>query len=459
MSKHSGTFVSCAALLLAGCVSAPIQNGIDIDIPSAWSEDIPDTARADISWLSFDDPFLHELIAIGLERNPSLQSTQLSLEAALIGVETSEARRGVVTSASGPAIDIREGKRRDLTGAMSLSGAASYEIDLWGRLATEVEIRELGVASAQEAIRTAQISLAAEITQTYFNLRIDDAVLELQLAQLELTRRQRDVAQVRYNAGVRTRLSVTQFDVEIQNLLSSIETTQASRKQSEQRLALLLGESPQNFSIESAPLKLFPLPRVSPETPIGALAARPDIRLAEQSLLRSNLSVLQARRAFLPSASIGTSSSLSSDLADLLANPVNTWSVFASLSHTLLDNGARDRSLRSQMIAAEQSLLGYHGAILSALQDIESALVAQNSNIRRIEIQTLQLEQQEDIARQTEAQFEAGVLSADDLIREQRIALNLREQELRNWRAGIDTTIRLLRGMGIDPVNTEAAPF
>ena len=139
------------------------------------------------------------------------------------------------------------------------------------------------------------------------------------------------------------------------------------------------------------------------------------------------------------------------DLGDLLAAPVNSWSVFADLANTLLDNGRRDRSLRAQLISAEQAVLLYHSVVLSALQDVEGALVEQNSNIRRTEIQTLQLAQQEDLARQTQAQFEAGVLSADDLIREQRTALNLREQEIRNWRAGLSVTIRLLRGLGIDP--------
>ncbi|GAB5458231.1 MAG: efflux transporter outer membrane subunit [Henriciella sp.] len=452
MLKRSICALSYLALLaLSGCVSTATSDRAELDMPAAWSETIPASARADIAWSSFADPILQDLIAEGLTNNPGLQSSRLSLEAALIGIESAEARRGIVTSASGPNLSASEGKSRDLSGFISLSGGASYEIDLWGRLATDVELSELGVATAEESIRTAQISLVGQIAQTYFNLRVDDAVLELQQAQLELTRRQRDVAQVRYDAGVRTRLSVTQFDVEIQNLLSSIETTIANRRQSEQTLAVLLGQNPQSFAIEKAPLVLFDIPRVSPQTPVGVLAARPDVRAAEYGLTRADLSVLQARRAFLPSAGIGLSGSLSSDLADLLANPVSSWSVFADISNTLLDNGGRDRALRTQRINAERSFLNYHSVVLSALQDIDSALVAQNSNIRRIEIQTLQLAQQEDIARQTEAQFEAGVLSADDLIREQRTALNLREQEIRNWRAGIDTTIRLLRGMGIDP--------
>lgn len=422
-------------------------------MPPVWSEAIPTSARPDVSWESFDDPVLQSLIARGLENNPGLQSTRLSLEAARTGIEDAEARRGVVGSISGPNVDLSERKSSDLSGFVSLSGAATYEIDLWGRLATNVAISELNVLSVEQGIRTARISLAGQIVQTYFDLRVDDAILELQSDQLALTQRQRDVAQVRYDAGVRTRLSVTQFDVEIQNLLSAIETTRARRQQSEQTLAILLGQSPQSFAIERRPLVLIDIPRVSPQTPVGVLAARPDIRIAEYSLARADLSVLQARRAFLPSIGIGVSGGLTSDLGDLLASPVSSWSIFADLTNTLFDNGRRDRSLRTQRITAEQSLLAYNGVVLSALQDVESALVEQNSNIRRIEIQTLQLSQQEDIARQTQAQFDAGVLSADDLIREQRTALNLREQEIRNWRAGLSATVRLLRGLGVDPSN------
>lgn len=438
-------------LVASGCKAGEALDRRSLDIPSNWSEPVPEVARANVSWASLDDEVLQALITQGLAINPGLQSTRLSLDAARIGMEDAEARRGVVISATGPNLDVSDGKTRDLSGFVSLSGGASYEIDLWGRLATNVVLNELTVATVEEGIRTARISLAGQIAQTYFDLRVDDALLELQLDQLALTRHQRVVAQVRFDAGVRTRLSVAQFDVEIQSLLSSIETTIAQRRQSEQSLAVLLGENPQSFSIEAIPLVLFEVPRVSPQTPLEVLARRPDIRVAENGLARAGLSVQQARRAFLPTLGFGIGGSSSSDLMELLASPVSSWSVFADLTSTLLDNGSRDRNLRTQLIGAEQSLLGYHSIVLSALQDVESALVEQNSNIRRIEIQTLQLAQQEDIARQTEAQFDAGVLSADDLIREQRTALSLREQEIRNWRSGLSGAIRLLRGLGIDP--------
>lgn len=438
-------------IALAGCATSPALDRPVLEVPTDWSEDVPEVSQLDISWASFDDPILQDLIVQGLANNPGLQATRLSLEAARIGVEDAEVRRGIVRSVSGPNVGLSQGKARDLSGFVALSGGASYEVDLWGRLATNVAISELSVATVEETIRTARISLAGQIVQTYFDLRVDDEVLKLQKNQLGLIRRQRDVAQVRYDAGVRTRLSVTQFEVEIQSLLSSIETTIARRRQSEQTLAILLGKNPQSFSIEPLELTLFAIPRVSPKTPAEVLAARPDIRAAEFNLARADLSVLQARRAFLPSLGVGINGSLSSDLSALLSTPVTTWSLFADLTSTLLDNGGRDRALRAQIIGAEQSLLGYHSVVLLALQEVESALVEQESNIRRIEIQTLQLAQQEDIARQTRAQFEAGVLSTDDLIREQRTALGLREQEIRNWRAGLNTTVRLLRGIGVDP--------
>lgn len=452
MHKHALKVVLVLACLTASaCKTSDVREDAQLDMPTDWSESIPVAARSDVLWTSFDDPILQGLITEGLANNPGLQSTRLSLEAANIAIEDVEARRGVIVSATGPNIGVSEGKARDLSGFVSLSGGASYEIDLWGRLATNVALSELSYANVEQNIRTARISLAGQIAQTYFDLRVDDALLELQIDQLGLIRRQRDVAQVRFDAGVRTRLSVAQFDVEIQSLLSGIETTIARRRQSEQTLAILLGQSPQSFSIDVIPLVLFEIPRVSPDTPLQVLARRPDVRVAEFGLARADLSVLQARRAFLPTIGVGVSGSLSGDLAELLAAPVSSWSVFADLANTLLDNGRRDRSLRAQLISAEQAVLLYHSVVLSALQDVEGALVEQNSNIRRTEIQTLQLAQQEDLARQTQAQFEAGVLSADDLIREQRTALNLREQEIRNWRAGLSVTIRLLRGLGIDP--------
>ncbi len=442
---------ACQSIRKLPDANPSIQKVSEQTLPQEWRESTPSQFSSHLNWLTFQDPVLQKLIKQGLANNINLKNTYLSLEQARISLDGARKGQEINYNIGGNS-GLNVSKGRSITDSYSLSASASYEIDFWNRIAAGVKSQELSLDNSETNLKTLRISTAANITTTYFSLRIQDEILKLRREQLKILEKQRDLQSVRLRAGAITRLGVDQLDVNIQSRKSGIETLISRRRQSEQRLATALGLTPQEFQLQTEDLNMFALPRLKPDTPSEVLTARPDIQNAERAIEQAFLSLHQARTAFLPSFSLSANTGTASgDLIDFLTLSSISRSAAASVRQTFLDNGARKRRVQSSEISIEQSLNRYQSAILSALTDVESALIQQGNNVRQIEIFQSQIEAQERATKLTEILYQSGSGDAFDFIREQQAQLNLKERELNNWQQGINISISLLRALGVDP--------
>ena len=419
---------------------------------SDWLAPAPDGAISAGGWRGFEDRLLLELVDRAVENSPNVESAALALQQAEIQLRGARVQAGPTGRVGGPNVTVSQPDEGDWSGRILANASARYVIDLWGENARAVERAELSVDDAEDRLITARISIASGVVNTYVQLRVLDAQIALNREQLAITERQLEVAEVRVRAGVRTRLAANQFIVQLQTLRSQIESNETQRLEAENALAALLGEPPGALRIEPTPFAPFPVQTLRPDAPVTLLTLRPDLRGAERSLRRADISIADARAAFLPSLSIGAAASTSGDLRDLADGLSSGWSLSADLLTTLLDDGSRQRNLERQRLAARGAVLDYRTTVISALRDVEAALNAQNENLRQAEILALQLSAQEDAARQTEAQFRAGALSADNLVREQERLLNLRQRQVSLWAASVRAKVQLLVSFGVDPL-------
>jgi len=417
----------------------------------AWKMRVAELADATIDWSSFRDPELEALIDRALTYNPDITTAVESLNLSRVGLEEAEAARGIVYSAVAAA---GAGKVRDLpsTETYSLAGQASYEVDVWGRRRTDVELAEIDVTDAELSLLSTRISLAAEVADAYYSLRVFDERLKLQRESLSYALEQQERIAARYRAGIVSGIAINNQEVLVQQLRAAIADLEGSRSLQEDRLAVLTGQPPQSFLLSAAATLRLPSIQLAPNTPAEVLRRRPDIQQAEVRLLSSELRFEQAKRAFFPTVTISGGTGLAStDLADLLKDASWSWNIGADLVTTLLDNGVRSRNVERARIAAAQSLAAYRRSILAALQDVEGALNQQEVNLRRFEIQRLQLEAQARLTRETEERYRLGAVSGFELVRQQRNLITQREQLLNTELAGIQASIQLLRAVGIAP--------
>ena len=420
-------------------------------VPQTWAEDTTDLDKVSISWNDLKDPDVHRLIDLAIKNNLSLKNSYLALAKATNSFKLVKQQRRTQYGADANASAIKV-EDIDTQESYTFTSFARYEVDLWNTIKSRVKNNALSIENLEEDLETLKISLASTVASLYFDLKVQDQVLKLRKEQLGIVKRQRDLQSIRLQAGAITRLDVDQLDVEIQSQESNIETLISSRLRTEQNLAILVGQPPQSFKVKVSELEMFAIPRLNPEAPSTLITRRPDIKRAERAIEQANLSLHEARTAYLPSLSLAVTGNKSSDdLSDFLSFSDITHTLISSLQQTILDDGDRKIQKQNAEISVEQELNNYRLAILESLSEVESALINQNENIRQISILNAQIEAQKRAAQITKIRYETGSASAYDFIREQQIILSIKEREFLNWQKGINTSISLLRSLNINP--------
>lgn len=462
---RQGLIILSGALLLSACahtlfVPGSTEVGAETAAttlatltPPEWQTQTADALPGVPKWASLNDPVLQDLIEQGLSSNLSIEASLLRLESALVGfVQAKTALRPRYSIGRGSA-SVTQSRDGDPFDSYSFGESVQYQVDLWGRVRNNVTQSGLSVEQQQIQNEALRITTAQAIANVYIDLRVRDEVIRLQEQQIEIQREQLRLSNVRLEAGAITRLSVDQIRVSIQRLLGALEASRARRADLERRLALLLGLPPHEFNLDPRPFRTFALPRLMPHVPADVLIRRPDIRIAECSIIRANLSLDTARKAWLPSLGLSGSATQSSvSLLDLVGTDAISASIGAAMSVLLYDNGDRARSITQAELSERQSVVGYQQTVLAALEDVEQILTRQSQNIRQIEIQRLQEEAQQRVTGITQAQYDTGAASAFDLIREQSNGLNARQNRVLDWSEGVKVYIAALGALAVDPL-------
>ncbi|MBL8269958.1 efflux transporter outer membrane subunit [Steroidobacter sp.] len=254
---------------------------------------------------------------------------------------------------------------------------ASWELDLFGG---RRRAREQATATAEARIAElsdVQVSLAADVAQTYINLRDVQERARLFAESARLQEKMLSLARQRFTAGASSALDVDRIETQYENTQAQLLPLQAQTEQYLNQLAMLTGREPGALDAQLATAAAIPLPPA--EVPVGdpaeLLRHRPDIRSAERNLAASNAAIgVNVARRF-PTIKfmglIGTGGSAPSDMFDLdelilLAAPTLQWSV--------LDFGKSGAAVRQSEAQRDEAEAQYRRAVLTALNDAETSL-------------------------------------------------------------------------------------
>ena len=194
----------------------------------------------------------------------------------------------------------------------------SYELDTWGKFQNRTQQAKLGVLLATTQVQSAKIQLASLVASTYANqVRLQD-LLTLQQTVIKthqqlLGHQQRLVQFQQASAD-----SIIPFQQQLDGAKIEQQNFQASLQLAHHQLALLLGQTPANFSkiLEAIPIDTF-IGQGFPSTLAGGhpselVLHRPDVQAVELQLKQSGIEIAIARKEFLPSLKLTASTGLSS---------------------------------------------------------------------------------------------------------------------------------------------------
>ncbi len=447
----SARIAPLALVALAACAHSeqrPLPEGT---VPAGWdtrtsteAAATTDTSTGADWWRAFDDPVLTGMIETSARQNLDLRIAAARLQEARATLSGAAAELWPELSASAGVTYGRD--RTGTRGArFSLGLAASWEVDLFGRLRDE-ERAASADALAYEADRSAaQLLLEAEVAEVYVEYRLRRAQLALALKTTEAQEGTVRITRARYEQGIASR-----FDLE--RALAALALTRSRTPEAEElayaarnRLALLLAEQP--AQVAQAIGGDRPLPASDPlrvlETPAEVIARRPDVRAAEWRL-RASLARKDAAEALrYPRLDLAGMIGLDSTDLGQLFDPVSAiWSLGAGLVAPLIDFGR----IRAQIDVAdarqEQAYLQYERAVRTALQEAQTAIMSYaHGVIRQRELETA-LTSARRAAEFARLQYREGTVSLLEVLEAER---SLDDAELSWSQAAAEVSLRMIR--------------
>jgi len=410
-------------LVAAGCVAprpAP-PRAAEVEPPDEWQT--PAEGRASIDadwWKGFGDPVLTRIIATALANNSDV---------AIAAARVSEARAQFRLAHSQllPSLGFAAGGKRERflnafgVGTYQTAGeaelSASYDLDLFGRLANTSAAARAALLSSQASAAAVRLAVASSAASGYITLRALDA--RLVVLRETLIARENSVRITRHRAetGYSSELERQQAEAEYQATLQLIPAAELAIRRQEDGLSLLLGDNPRAIERGAMLAALNPLP-VPAMLPAALLRGRPDIAQAEQQLVAADRSLDSARAAFMPDIRL---SAVGGYVAStLIPDPVRIFSLGGSVLAPLFEGGA----LRAQADVAaarrDQAAFAYRRAALSAFRDVEDALAAIQRTAEQEKALTGQRDALSIALRLATNRYQAGYASYLDKLDAQR---------------------------------------
>ncbi len=367
-------------------------------------------------WRVFNDPELNQLVEEVLKNNFDIKrATAAVLEVRAQLVETRAERF--------PQVGVEAGvERRQIpkpnsvsidrtTTTYDLALPASFEIDLWGRLARAEEAARANLLQAEENRRTVAQTVVAETVTLYLQMESFERAIDIDKKLIGSFRRSLNLVESRYKRGLTSVLDVRQA----RRVLAGAEATLPSLRQdlgtTQQALAVLLGRYP-----ETRPPRLQPedyyqrLDPVPPNLPSELLLRRPDIRAAEDRLVSLNALVGVAKASRFPRIVLtGTYGYTSEDL-DRLFKPENElWSIAAGIAQPLFDAGKLQAAQRAAEARYQQGVAEYAKTVLTAFAEVEGAFLTREEQLKRREYVVTFLHEAREAQRLAESRYEKGL--------------------------------------------------
>ncbi|MEM9080389.1 MAG: efflux transporter outer membrane subunit [Verrucomicrobiota bacterium] len=396
-------------------------------------------------WRDFNDPILNQLLA-------NLSKSNLSLQASLARLEQARAQLGIVQSQLRPTLDAQSGILRSRSSddeavpfvsnpltQYQASLQTSWEIDLWSRLKRQVQAGEADLATATAQTNDLALSLQAQTTQTYLNLRFLEEDRELLTKMQQSLQSTLDLVTHQVNGGRGTQADLSRAQAEVRRIEAEIARAESPIARLQNALAVLTGRSPSQFHLTPRPTP-EKLPTLTPRTPLEVLSHRPDLAVAIARLTAANARVGVAHANFYPKLTLLGSSGFSSLSADsFLQWSSRTFSLGPSLSLPLFQGGRLKSELATRQAEQKEALLNYQQASLQAFREIEDTLATLNSLNLESRAQTAARKSTENTVEITANQFESGRINAlvlnqaqRDLLQDQRRALAIRRLQFEN---------------------------
>ncbi len=380
MNKAKFILITTALALFSACSMAPDFALPEMKLPETLKNkpEQPDAARLEETswWQKFGSEELSSFIARTNEENNDLLAASARIEQAQAIARQAGSSLFPSLSLSGDAQRNFNNKPSSIqSGAQnsySAGAGLSYELDLFGRLRDAAHAADQSVVASEYDREALRLSTTAQTAETYFNLLALNRRITTAEENLKNARDTLAITKSKFNSGAISELELSQQQNLTDNEQAALDSLKGQRENTENVLAVLLGASPQSFSVKESSLDKFSPPAVAMVLPAELIARRPDIRSMEAQLRAANFNIGAARAAFFPSLGLSASSALAASPASAPAKVLS--SLAASVAMPLFTGGDLEGRLENATAQQKELAANYRKAVLTAFSEAENAL-------------------------------------------------------------------------------------
>lgn len=256
---------------------------------------------------------------------------------------------------------------------------ATWEIDLWGRVARGVEAAEAEIDSAVESRRDTTVTLLGEVARNYVELRGFQQRIAIANRNIKLQQESVELTQARFEAGLTSEVDVAQAKSLLAQSQSTLPSLDAGLQHAVHRLSVLLGQQPTALEAELSSVERIPTPPASVTVglPSELLRRRPDVRRAERELAAATARVGVATADLFPQFSLSGAFGLQSERLQSIAEPgARFWSFGPAMRWPIFQGGRVRSNIAVQNARVDQALIQFEQAVLTSFEDVENALTA-----------------------------------------------------------------------------------
>lgn len=456
--------------LLGACASVgPDYRAPETPVPGAWQA-VPTagtTPAAEDSlarwWEQLSDPQLNGLIGDALQANPDLRSASAALRAARASRDLASAERfPTVTASTGVTRSTALGADKTLYKA---GFDASWEPDVFGSTRRALEAAEADLDASLADLRATRVSLVAEVALNYVELRAYQARLAIARDNLGSQSETLQITDWRAQAGLVGSLEVEQARSNRDTTRAAIPTLDTGRAAAEHRLALLTGRTPGSLHGQLGREGKDTLPTlpasVALHIPAEALRQRPDVQAAERRLAAETARVGQAEAARYPSFSLSGAIGLQAlGLSTLSGGGQVARSLAAGVTGPVFDAGRLRARVEIQDAVREQKLAAYDKAVLTALEDVQNALVALAGGSERQQALMSAAGAARNAALLARHRYNSGLIDFQTVLTTERTLLSIEDSLASAEAERVTALIQLYKalGGGWSPADATPAP-
>jgi outer membrane protein, multidrug efflux system len=394
------------ALIAASALVSACQTGDRIEpnitLPAAFEAPATPAGMApaplDAWWTGFNDPALNALIETALAASPDARAATARIEQAIA------TRRSLRNQAVFPEGQIVGSARRgdSEVDGLSIPGFSSsgenenysanfdvsWELDLFGRRGAALRIINADLIAARFEAEAARASLAANVAQSYFQLRALDVQIEnareTSRVQGSLTRLATRRAELGLGAGAdadRVAGDLAQAEAQLAALEAQLQAAQRS-------LLILIGRGSDPIASLTLPPREVVVPAPPATTPGDLLTRRPDVREAAARLISATNQLTISERAIFPTFNLTPGAGISRTVQPAFESTTKSWSLGVGVTVPVLNIPTLLAEMDAQGARADQAALAYEKAVQTAYGEAESALVQLEADRRRVALLT-----------------------------------------------------------------------